>query len=93
MQRTLPIKYGGLDNEPVVTESGLDFSRDHGQIYIVGGPGGHRLYEFSEEKNGWTPFAYDKGFAYHVLVFEGKKAEVYAKSNEGQTLESFTVIK
>ena len=25
MQRTLPIKYGGLDIEPIVTESGLDF--------------------------------------------------------------------
>jgi hypothetical protein len=98
IQRTLPIKYGGLDNEPVVTESGLDFKSDHGQIYIVSGAGGHRLFDFTDEygvedRNTWTPFQYAGGFGYHVLVFKGKKAEVYAKSNQGQTLESFTVIR
>ncbi len=99
MQRTHPIKYGGLDEDPVVTESGLDFSRDHGQIYIVSGAGGHQIRNFIDEdtniedKNKWTPFQYAGGFGYHVLVFEGKKAEVYAKSNEGQVLDSFTVVK
>jgi predicted phosphodiesterase len=93
MQRTHPIKYGGLDNEPVISESGLDFSNDHGQIYIISGAGGRRLYEFDEPKNRWTPFAYDTEYGYHLFEIEGKKTEVFAKSNGGQILEHFTVEK
>jgi predicted phosphodiesterase len=93
MQRTLPIKYGGLDQEPIVTESGLDFSQDHGQIYIVSGAGGRMLYEFDEDKNRWTAFAYDKKYGYHVFVVKGKQVDVYAKSNDGQILERFMVTK
>jgi hypothetical protein len=93
MQRTLPIKYGGLDQDPVITPGGLDFSQDHGQIYIVSGAGGKMLYEFYEEKNRWTAFAYDKGFGYHHFVIKGKKAVVSAKSNDGHVLEQFTVTK
>jgi len=51
MQRTLPIKYGRLDQEPVISPSGLDFSQDHGQIYIVSGAGGRTLLEFDEPMN------------------------------------------
>jgi predicted phosphodiesterase len=93
IQRTLPIKYGGLDQEPVITTGGLDFSRDHGQIYIVSGAGGRMLYEFDEDKNRWTTFAYDKGYGYHLFVVKGKKAVVVAKSNDGHVLEQFTVTK
>jgi len=50
MQRTLPIKYGGLDNEPIITASDLDFSQDHGQIYIVSGSGGREYRNFTESK-------------------------------------------
>jgi predicted phosphodiesterase len=93
IQRTHPIKYGGLDNEPRVTESGLDFSQNHGQIYMVNGAGGHHLNDFDEPHNRWTPFTFDEGHGYHILVFDGKKAEVLAKSNEGQILESIKVVK
>lgn len=93
IQRTLPIKYGGLDQEPLVTESGLDFSQDHGQIYIVSGAGGRMLYKFDEGKNRWTPFAYDTSYGYHTFVVKGKQIDIYAKSNEGQILEQFTVTK
>lgn len=93
MQRTHPIRYGGLDNEPVITASGLDFSQDHGQIYIVSGAGGKRLYKFEESKNRWTPFAYCVSFGYHLFVIRGKKAEILAKSNAGQILDHFTVTK
>jgi predicted phosphodiesterase len=93
MQRTLPIKYGGLDQEPLVTKSNLDFSQDHGQIYIVSGAGGRMLYQFDEGKNRWTPFAYDSGYGYHLFVVKGRQVEIYAKSNEGQILEQVTVTK
>ncbi len=93
IQRTHPIKYAGLDNEPSVTESGLDFSKDHGQIYIVNGAGGHHLNDFDEPNNRWTPFTYDKGHGYHILVFDGKNAKIQAKSNEGQILESIKIVK
>jgi predicted phosphodiesterase len=93
MQRTQPIKYGGLDKPPITTQSGLNFSMDHGQIYMACGAGGRILREFDEPKNIWTEFAYDKGFGYSILVFEGKKAEIRTKSNDGQILDSFTVVK
>jgi len=93
IQRTLPIKYGGLDQEPIVTVSNLDFSQDHGQIYIVSGAGGRALYEFDEEKNRWTAFAYDKSYGYHLFVVKDKQVDVYAKSNDRQILEQFTVTK
>jgi predicted phosphodiesterase len=93
MQRTLPIKYGGLDQEPLVTKSNLDFSQDHGQIYIVSGAGGRLLYKFDEGKNRWTAFAYDAGYGYHLFMVKGKQINIYAKSNEGQILEQFTVTK
>jgi predicted phosphodiesterase len=93
MQRTLPIKYGGLDNEPMVTASGLDFSQDHGQIYIVNGAGGKELKKFTEPKNKWTPFIYDEGFGYHLFVVQGKKIDVFSKSNDGNILEHFTIVK
>jgi predicted phosphodiesterase len=93
MQRTHPIKYGGLDNEPIVTASDLDFSQDHGQIYIVSGAGGRELYEFDEPTNRWTPFAYNKGFGYHLFEVQGKKMDVYAKSNDDKVLEHFTIEK
>jgi predicted phosphodiesterase len=92
MQRTLPVKYGGLDQEPIITP-GLDFSRDHGQVYIVSGAGGRMLYQFREGKNRWTPFAYDKEYGYHLFVVKGKRADIYAKSNDLQVLEQFTVTK
>ena len=62
MQRTLPIKSGGLDQEPIITASGLDFRQDHGQIYIISGAGGRILYSFEEPKNRLTSFAYDKEY-------------------------------
>ena len=93
MQRTLPIKYGGLDQSPIITASGLDFSQDHGQIYIVSGAGGRPLYKFDEGKNRWTAFAYDKEYGYHLFIVKGNRADVYAKSNDGQVLEQFTVTK
>lgn len=55
MQRTLPIKYGGLDQEPLVTHSGLDFSQEHG--HIVSAAGGRVLYKFDEDKNRWSIFS------------------------------------
>jgi predicted phosphohydrolase len=93
MQRTHPIKYGGLDNEPIITESGLDFSQDHGQIYIISGAGGRKLYKFAEPKNNWTPFAQDEEYGYHLLVIEGKKIDIFEKSNDGDILEQITVKK
>jgi hypothetical protein len=35
MQRTHPIEYGGLDNDPIITESSLDFRQDHGQSILL----------------------------------------------------------
>ena len=93
IQRTLPIKYGGLDNEPILTESGMDFSLDHGQICIVSGAGGKELYQFDEPENRWTAFAYDKGYGYHILEVQGKRMNVFAKSNDGNILEHFIVEK
>ncbi|HEY6536546.1 MAG TPA: metallophosphoesterase [Candidatus Nitrosocosmicus sp.] len=93
MQRTLPIKYGGLDNDPVITASGLDFSQDHGQIYIVSGAGGVELSKFTEPINKWTSFAYYEEYGYNILVIQGKKTDVFAKSNDGKVLDQFTVTK
>lgn len=93
MQRTVPIKYGSLDQEATITASGLDFSQDHGQIYVVSGAGGRMLYEFEEAKNKWTAFAYDKGYGYYLFVIQGKKADIFAKSIDGQILEQSTVLK
>jgi predicted phosphodiesterase len=93
MQRTLPIKYGGLDQSPIITASGLDFSKDHGQIYIVSGAGGRMLYKFDEGKNKWTAFANDTCYGYHVFIIRGKQADIYAKSNDRQILEQFTVTR
>lgn len=100
MQRTLPIKYGGLDQEPVISPSGLDFSQDHGQIYIVSGAGGRMLREFDEPKNRWTSFVYpdmthpdDKQYGYHLFRVKSKKATIFAKSNGGDILDQFTVTK
>jgi predicted phosphodiesterase len=97
MQRTRPIKYGGLDQVPIITPSGLDFSQEHGQIYIVSGAGGRRIDKFDEPKNIWTSFVYpdndDKRFGYHLLRFKGKEANVLAKLNDGNVLDHFTVTK
>ncbi|MDF0682519.1 MAG: hypothetical protein P0116_16295 [Candidatus Nitrosocosmicus sp.] len=93
MQRTHPLKYGGLDNDPIIASNGLDFGSDHGQIYIVNGAGGHELGKFDEPNNKWTPFAYDLGYGYNVLKFRGKSVEVLAKSINGDILDSFTVTK
>jgi predicted phosphodiesterase len=97
MQRTLPIKYGGLDQEPTITSSGLDFSHEHGQIYIVSGAGGRMIRKFDEPKNSWTSFAYpdndDNRFGYHLFRFKGRKADIFAKLNDGDVLEHFTVTK
>jgi predicted phosphohydrolase len=93
MQRTLPIKYGELDNEPIITTSGLDFSQDHGQIYIISGAGGRKIYKFGEPKNKWTPFAQDEEYGYHLLVVQGKKIDIFAKSNDGDILEHVIVEK
>ena len=92
MQRTL-YKYGGLDQEPIVTESALDFSHGHGQIYIVSGAAGRILYQFEKHRNRWTAFAYDKGYGYHVFVVKDKQVDVYTKSNGGHALEQFTVTR
>ena len=54
-----PIKYGGLDNDPIRTSNGLNFTEDHGQTYIVNGAGEHELRNFDEPNNKWTLFAYD----------------------------------
>ena len=97
MQRTLPIMYGGLDQVPVITPSGLDFSQEHGQIYIVSGAGGRRIDKFDEPKNIWTSFAYpdneDKRFGYHVFRVKSKKVDVFTKLNDGNVLEHFIVTK
>ncbi len=82
-----------MDNEPIITESSLDFSKDHVQIYIVNGAGGQQLNDFEEPNNRWTPFTHDQGYGYHIIIFDGKKAEVQAKSYEGHILESFKVVK
>jgi len=93
IQRTLPIKYGGLDNEPIVTALDLDFSQDHGQIYIVNGAGGREHRQFTEPKNRWTPFIYDKGFGYNLFVVQGKKMDIFAKSNDGKVLDHIKIEK
>ena len=93
MQRTCPIKYGGLDNDPVITASGLDFSQDHGQIYIVSGAGGVELSKFTEPINNWTSFAYYEEYGYNILVIQGKKMDIFAKSNDEKILDQFTVTK
>ena len=97
MQRTIPIKYGGLDQEPAITSSGLDFSQEHGQIYIVSGAGGRMIRKFDEPKNIWTLFAYpekdDERYGYNLFRFKGKKVDVFAKLNNGDVLDHFTVTK
>lgn len=97
MQRTLPVNYGGLDQEPTITSSGLDFSQEHGQIYIVSGAGGRMISKFDEPRNIWTSFAYperdDERYGYNLFRFRGKKADVFAKLNDGEIVDHFTVTK
>jgi hypothetical protein len=76
MQRTLPIKYGGLDQSPIITD-GLDFSQDRS---IVSGAGGRMLYKFDEGKNRWTAIANDKSYGYHLFVVRGKQADIYMQN-------------
>ena len=97
MQRTLPIKYGGLDQAPAITPSGTDFSQEHGQIYIVSGAGGRMLRKFDEPKNTWTSFAYpdndSKLYGYHLFRIKGTKADIFAKLNDGNVLDHLRVTK
>jgi hypothetical protein len=55
------------------------------------------IRKFDEPKNSWTSFAYpdsdDNRFGYYLLRFKGKKADIFAKLNDGDILEHVTVTK
>jgi DNA repair exonuclease SbcCD nuclease subunit len=95
-QRTKPISYGGLDNDPVITSDTVDkydFSTKHGQIFIVSGAGGRKLADFKEGKNKWTVLAQNTNFGYHTFNVEGKNMVVKAQYNDGEVKDTFSVSK
>lgn len=59
----------------------------------MSGAGGREYRNFTEPKNRWTPFIYDKGFGYHLIIIQNKKIDIFDKANNGDILEQFTIVK
>ena len=73
----------------------FDFTKPHGQLFIVTGHGGHEHNEINDSGTGVsnTMIYNDKDYGYTVLEFEGKKAHVMAKNTQKEILYEYKVVR
>jgi hypothetical protein len=105
-QLWLQLQYGGLNAEPKqvydrLPDGTFDFSKQHGQFFMINGAGGRGLTKFDENEfdengkiaNSNVMCAQYVTYAYTVYYIEGKKLIMQFKSNNGQILHEVKITK
>ncbi|MGI0034030.1 MAG: metallophosphoesterase [Nitrososphaeraceae archaeon] len=94
-QAWLPMIHEATPKFTKNSDGTYDFSKPHGQFYIVNGAGGHEINKFKEEwkKNKKVIFADRSDFCYTVFKIDGKNCDVLTKDTEGNILFSIKVTK
>lgn len=66
----------------------FDFSKKHGQIYVVNGSGGHEIDALKEDwqNNEKVMYADDQVFGYSLFEISGKKCKILFKNNGGKII-------
>ncbi|MGZ5470454.1 MAG: metallophosphoesterase [Nitrososphaeraceae archaeon] len=95
MQLWLPMSYNGQQLFTKLADGTFDFSKQHGQFYMINGAAGRGLTPFSQDPktNTNVMFANDEDLGYSVFYIQGKELILQYKSNAGEILHQIKVVK
>ena len=95
MQLWLPMSYNGQQLFTKLADGTFDFSKQHGQFYMINGAAGRGLTPFSQDPkaNNNVMFASDKNIGYSIFYIKGKELRLQYKSNSGEILHQIKVVK
>ena len=95
MQLWLPMSYNGQQSFTQLADGTFDFSKQHGQFYMINGAAGRGLTPFSQDPktNTNVMFANDEDMGYSVFYIKGKELTLEYKSNSGEILHHIKIVK
>ena len=95
MQLWLPMSYNGQQLFTKLADGTFDFSKQHGQFYMINGAAASGLTPFSQDPktNTNVMFANDEDLGYSVFYIHGKELILQYKSNAGEILHQIKVVK
>ena len=95
IQSWLPLTTNAQQLFTRLPDGTFDFSKPHGQFFLISGAGGHEHNGFQEDPAG-NPnifFANDSDYGYTMLYITGKNATVQTKNINGTVIHTFKVTK
>jgi predicted phosphodiesterase len=95
MQLWAPMSYNGKQSFTKLSDGTFDFSKQHGQFYMINGAAGRGLTPFSQDpqSNNNVMFANDEDLGYSIFYIKGKELALQYKSNSGEILHEIKVTK
>jgi hypothetical protein len=95
MQLWAPMSYNGKQSFTKLVDGTFDFSKQHGQFYMINGAAGRGLTPFSQDpqSNNNVMFANDEVLGYSIFYIKGKELKLQYKTNSGEILHEVKVTK